>query len=169
MRKGLCSISVLGLVLVSCAGGQPTSINGWVWHDLCDSGQDGEAPPPSPLEGCVSEASAIGPYRADGIRQPEEPLLAGVVVRLGQGACPSFGRSEAVTVVTDVSYTFVGLQPGTYCVSIDPQVESNLAILQPGIWTFPEVSESFVMTTVTVQTGESRFEVDFGWDHQFLP
>jgi hypothetical protein len=169
MRLGLCSIPVLALVLVSCAAGQPTSINGWVWHDLCDSGQDGEAPPPSPPDGCLPEASAIGPYRADGIRQPEEPLLAGVVVRLGDGACPSFGRAEAVTAAADVSYSFAALQPGTYCVSIDPQTESNLALLRPGIWTFPEVSENVVMTTVTVQAGENRFEVDFGWDHLFLP
>jgi hypothetical protein len=61
------------------------------------------------------------------------------------------------------------LAAGTYCVSINPSEEPNLSLLRPGIWTSPEVSESTIDITVTLAEGENAFDINFGWDHQFLP
>lgn len=167
--------SLLLFTVVGCAvlrGSAPTatgSINGWIWHDLCDSGQDGEPPLASAPDGCIEDPSPIGPYRADGLQDPQEPPIGGVLVRLGKGACPAVGLAEATTVATDLSYSFVGLEAGTYCVSIGPAEAPNMDLLRPGIWTFPQVMQDTVGASVTVAEGQNVFDVNFGWDHQFLP
>jgi len=148
---------------------QTASINGWVWHDLCDSGKDGEPAPETTPAGCVKEDTALGPYHADGLLAVNEPLIEGVVVTLGEGACPSTGLAEQSTITTDLSFSFTGLKAGTYCVSIDPQREPNLAILRPGVWTYPAIEQGVISTTVTLTTGEYKGMVNFGWDYQFLP
>jgi hypothetical protein len=130
---------------------------------------DGQPALTSAPEGCLEAASAIGDYRADGIKDNQEPILADLVVHLGAGACPAVGLAETVTVATDLSYSFNGLQPGTYCVSIDASEEPNMSLLRPGIWTYPEVSEGTIGQTVELGQGESVFDINFGWDHQFLP
>ena len=107
-------------------------ISGWVWHDLCDSGQDGEPAPVTTPPGCVEAVSALGNYHADGLMAINEPPIEGVVVTLGEGICPSTGMAEISTIITDLSYSFSSLKAGSYCVSIDPQREPNLSILQPG-------------------------------------
>jgi hypothetical protein len=145
------------------------SIFGWVWHDVCATAKDGEPVLTSAPEGCIEAASPLGDYRADGRKEGLEPVIAGAVVRLGVGACPATGLAETTTIATDVSYSFVGLEAGTYCVSIDPSEEPNLTLLRPGIWTYPEVSEGTIEKTVTLKRGENVFDVNFGWDHQFLP
>jgi hypothetical protein len=89
------------------------------------------------------------------------------VVKLGEGACPSTGLAEMATLATDLSYSFTGLRVGAYCVSIDPQQEPNFTLLRPGLWTYPDVTEGLIGTTVTLQPGENKFDVNFGWDHQF--
>ena len=150
------------------------SIFGWVWHDQCVTGLDGQPAPTSTPPGCVEDDSPIGPYHANGLLDAaggsnEEPI-AGVVVRLFQGDCSSDllnQVAETMTIATDISYSFTGLHAGTYCVFIDPQEEVNLAILRPGLWTYPSVSESEIKQTVTLQPGEGKYDVNFGWDHQF--
>ena len=144
-------------------------ISGWVWYDLCDSGKDGQPAPATSPSGCVMNNSPLGLYHADGVLGSDEPLIEGVVVTLGEGACPSTGLAETSTITTDLSYSFTGLKAGTYCISIDPQREPNFSILRPGIWTYPILSQDVVNTTVTVSTGEYRGMVNFGWDHQFQP
>ena len=99
----------------------------------------------------------------------QEPAIADVVVRLGAGACPAAGLAEVTTIATDISYSFTGLEAGTYCVSLDPSEEPNLSLLRPGIWTFPKLSEGTIGTTVVLKPGENVYDVNFGWDHQFLP
>ena len=120
-------------------------------------------------EGCIEAASALGDYRGDGRKGGQEPAIEGIVVRLGAGACPVTGLAEATTIATDVSYSFTGLEAGTYCVSINPSEAPNMSRLRPGIWTYPEVAESTIGTTVTLAQGENVFDINFGWDHQFLP
>ena len=145
------------------------SISGWVWHDLCDSGQDGEPAKTKTPKGCMEDVSALGNYHADGCLSINEPLIEGVVVMLGEGICPSTGMAEQSTIITDLSYSFTGLKAGTYCVSIDPQFEPNFSILRPGEWTYPAVEQGVIGTTVTLYPGEYRGMVNFGWDYQFEP
>ena len=148
---------------------QSAMISGWVWHDLCDSIQDGGLAKTKAPEGCVEDVSALGNYHGDGLMSINEPLMEGVVVMLGEGVCPSTGIAEFSTITTDLSYSFSGLKAGTYCVSIDPQREPNLSILRPGEWTYPAIEQGVISTTVTLYPGEYRGMVNFGWDYQFRP
>jgi hypothetical protein len=43
----------------------------------------------------------------------------------------------------------------------------RLMALQPGLWTYPFVTEGIVGATVTLHPGENKFVVNFGWDYQF--
>jgi len=144
-------------------------ISGWVWHDQCESGKDGQPAPDTTPPGCVNEVSPLGIYHADGVMATDEPLIEGVVVSLGEGECPSIGLAEISTIITDLSYSFSELKAGAYCVSIDPQREPNFSILRPGEWTYPTVRTGVISTTVTVNAGEYRGMVNFGWDYQFQP
>jgi len=144
-------------------------ISGWVWHDQCESGKDGQPIPVTIPLGCMNEVSPLGPYHADGVMAIDEPLIEGVVVTLGEGECPSTGMAEMSTIITDLSYSFTELKAGTYCVSIDPQREPNYSILRPGVWTYPRVSQGVISTAVTVAAGEYKGMVNFGWDYQFQP
>jgi hypothetical protein len=148
---------------------QTAMISGWVWHDLCESGKDGEPAPATTPEGCVQEESPLGNFHADGALSNTEPLIEGVVVTLGKGACPSTGLAETSTIITDLSYSFSGLKAGIYCVSIDPQREPNFSILRPGVWTFPETNQEIISVTVNLTSGEYKGMVNFGWDYQFQP
>lgn len=98
-----------------------------------------------------------------------EPLIEGVVVMLGEGECPSTGLAEVATITSDLSFSFNGLKAGMYCVSIDPQREPDFSIFRPGIWTYPALSQDVIQSTVTLETGESKGMVNFGWDYQFKP
>jgi hypothetical protein len=144
-------------------------ISGWLWHDLCESGKDGESAPTTTPEGCVQEESPLGNFHADGIFSNAEPLIEGVVVTLGEGTCPSTGLAKTSTTITDLSYSFSGLKAGIYCISIDPQSEPNFSIIRPGMWTFPETSQDVISATVSLAPGEYRGMVNFGWDYQFQP
>ena len=143
------------------------SINGWVWHDECAI-FDGVGGSPDNLNpGCIEDAGGV---HADGLKTANEVPIGGVRVALGLGACPSDGLAEMTTSATDLSYSFTGLQAGTYCVSIDHLQEQNLPILLPGNWTSPSLTyDGPVITTVVLKAGENKFDVNFGWDYQFLP
>ncbi|MBN1978594.1 MAG: hypothetical protein JW918_14445 [Anaerolineae bacterium] len=136
------------------------SIGGKVWHDLCKVPYETVATPP---EGCVRLPD--GGIVANGLLEGGEPGLAGVVVELGSGACPSTGLATANTDA-DGMYTFAGLAAGTYCVSVNALSATNEVILIPGGWTYPNAEGS---ATVTIGAGEDRLDVNFGWDYQFLP
>lgn len=171
----LMIIVLLALVACNPAGEKVSppaaegSISGWLWHDACDSGKDGEAPPSSTPDGCVKDTSPLGDYHADGVMSAQEEPIAGVLVQLGKGECPSTGLAEATTIATDLSFSFERLQPGTYCVSIDPSNENNLPLLRPGIWTSPELAQGTIGTSVVVRKGGNVFDINFGWDYQFKP
>jgi hypothetical protein len=85
--------------------------------------------------GCAQEGDH---YRANGIKENNEAIIPGVKVKLGAGPCLAIGLAEAETLATDLSYSFTGLKPGTYCVSIDPLTEPSLSKLQNGSWTYPD-------------------------------
>ena len=145
----------------------PASINGWVWRDLCAVSSEGSGPV-RPSAGCIQAGDLY--YRADGVKGSDEPTIGGVKVRLSQGECPASSTlTSTTTITTDLSYSFTGLKPGTYCVAIDPLQEPNSAILLPGSWTYPAVVDGPISTTVVLRSGENKFNVNFGWDYQFLP
>jgi hypothetical protein len=132
-------------------------ISGIVWEDACQLLQDN-----TPSAGCV--VGAEGGYSADGIFDSEEARLAGVEVSLSAGECP--GNELLATATSDESgtYSFNDLQPGAYCVSIDPLVEPNASLLLPGSWTYPAPEVGSL--AVVVSAGQAQ-TADFGWDPQF--
>ena len=156
-------VSTLAPTATSVALG---SINGWVWHDECVI-FEGEGGSPDNLNpGCIEDAGGV---HADGLKTANEQPIGGVKVTLGLGACPSIGLAEMTTLVTDLSYSFTGLSAGTYCVSIDPTQGSNDQILLPGNWTYPAVIYGPASMTIVLKDGENKFDVNFGWDYEFLP
>ena len=173
MKAAILSLMIL-VTACSPLAGPPTrvpeargSINGWLWHDECVI-FEGEGGSPDNLNpGCIEDAGGV---HADGLKTDNESPIGGVKVFLGQGACPSTGLAEMTTIATDLSYSFIGLGAGTYCVSIDPLLEQNRSILLPGNWTYPSLTyDGPAATTVVLGAGENKFDVNFGWDYQFLP
>jgi len=106
---------------------------------------------------------------ADGLKTSNEQPIGGVKVSLGVGACPSIGLAETTTIVTDLSYSFTDLSAGIYCISIDPTQEPNTSILLSGNWTYPALTYGPASMTIALKVGENKFDVNFGWDFQFLP
>ncbi len=138
-------------------------ISGRVWEDLCSVPEIGPLPSPLPA-GCVSSG---GRAVADGIREPGEPGIANVMVRLGEGACPSTGLG--VTFTDEYGfYGFEVLPDTTYCVSVD--ASENISALVPGGWTSPATDSSQASMEMTFPDVEAYFyNMDFGWSYQFGP
>jgi hypothetical protein len=145
----------------------PGLIVGYLWHDLCASGVEGESPLAEAPVGCVPANTGSG-FLANGVLEAGEPGIAGITVNLGVGACPSVGLTSAVSN-NDGAYLFSDLSPGTYCVSIDPIAPQNASILRPGSWTYPVPMGGVSAVSITVGEGENKRDVNFGWDFQFLP
>ncbi len=137
----------------------PASISGIVWNDYCPIFNPAD-PVPS---GCIDLGGGI--YGGNGTLDAGEVGFAGVLVDLGAGACPSTGLATTLTA-GDGSYSFTGLSAGSYCVSIDPLSATNSVILIPGGWTYPTQGGNAAWN-VTVDAGEDRIGVSFGWDFQF--
>lgn len=150
------------------ASGGTGGIAGRVWHDVCAAPAEGQPTPANPPRGC--QRSLGGALRANGMLEPGEGGLADIVVRLGEGACPSFGFSETVTDAEGL-FIFAGLAPGTYCASIDPGEPANADLLQPGWWTYPSTAnpEGPVLVQVSLGEGELRSDLYFAWDFEFKP
>jgi hypothetical protein len=144
----------------------PAQITGRVWHDLCGLPSEGQQQPSLPPEGCIE---VNGSYQADGIYDQTEPGIMGISVSLGLGNCPSVGLAESVTNEDGV-YAFIGIDPGMYCVSVDPAQPKNSEILRPGKWTSnPNAGASVVSLSVSLEPEEEVSGIDFGWDYQLLP
>jgi hypothetical protein len=146
----------------------PGSISGRVWHDLCAfTGQ--AVLPNSSATGCVFSGT-INSYQADGILESEEPGIGGVSISLGSGSCPSLGLGSAISD-SDGKFTFTGLPPGNYCITVDPSMGVNSSILIPGVWTKPvqNASGSAAGYTITLIEGPNVDGVYFGWDYLNLP
>lgn len=144
----------------------PTHVTGIVWHDLCALPPEGQPQPSLPPEGCID---VNGSYQADGIYHQTEPGIMGVTVSLGLGNCPSVGFAESVTNEDGV-FAFIGIDPRTYCVSVDPSQPKNAEILRPGKWTSdPNAGASVVSMSVNLGPEGEVSGIDFGWDYQLLP
>ncbi|MDX9992531.1 MAG: hypothetical protein RBS68_10850 [Anaerolineales bacterium] len=140
------------------------SIGGIIWHDLCATPFESGGALPA---GCVTLPD--GGMQANGIREPGEPGIANVEVRLHFGACTD------PVVATQRSgsfgeYVFDGILAfGAHCVSIDSTSEPNASILIPGSWTFPMGSTGSTATANANLESGSNIQQDFGWDYQLLP
>ncbi|MFQ5924339.1 MAG: NBR1-Ig-like domain-containing protein, partial [Anaerolineales bacterium] len=135
------------------------SIEGILWHDLCVNDST-EAEPPL---GCVID-NVTWEYIANGILEIGEPGIPDVRIGLGFGACPSIGLAEVKTKA-EGAYTIEGLWPGEYCVSVILGGAHQLASMVTGIWTYPKDG----MQTITLEHGELRSDVNFGWDYLNKP
>ena len=91
------------------------SASGLVWHDLCAVPQDTPATPPP---GCVDLGG--GSLGADGIYNPGEPGISGLIVKVGTGPCPISLILTEVPTNTNGEYSLPFLFAGTYCITIDP-------------------------------------------------
>ncbi len=134
-------------------------ITGLVWHDLCGAAAEDSS---ITTGNCTETLSGL---RANGTADPGEPGLDGVEVQLGAGACPASGLA---TTTTDSGgrFTFSNLESGTYCVSVNPDITPNQALLQPGAWTAPGANEG--QATIELPA-EGEVQLDFGWDFDRLP
>jgi hypothetical protein len=140
-------------------------VSGIVWHDLC-SVQPGDPIPAVLPDGCVLDGSIV---HADGIRQPGEPGIAGIVVDIGFGDCPSSGL---VSTVTDAEghFSFPPLPPLPYCININAEDETNASILLPGRWTkVPSGHMGYTFWPIALYGEQVRNDIEFGWDYDDLP
>jgi CSLREA domain-containing protein len=141
------------------------SASGLVWHDLCAVPY---SPPSTPPPGCVDLGG--GSLGADGIYDPLEPGIGGLLVRIGTGPCPiSLILTEVPTNSAgefDFAYLFGG---ATYCIEIDALLPPNDTILIPGIWTYPVRGAAPAQVEINPAVNEDLVDINFGWDYQFLP
>ncbi len=137
---------------------QNGTISGWVWNDYCLTDDTGNV-----LAGdCVQDGA--GNYHADGMIQPTEVYIPAVTVQLQSGSCIQNNPKRTAVTDTNGRYIFEYLQPGTYCVSINPSQDGNAAILLPGDWTFPGLGVRY--HEIVVYAGQHTTPVDFGWDYE---
>jgi hypothetical protein len=135
-------------------------ISGKVWQDICDVSTLAQGTNPEPGKGCSIKESVS--YSANGMHDGGEPGLEGLLVDLGQGACPSSGLGATITD-GDGFFLFTGLREGTYCVSVDAKYDQNARILSLGEWAFPDAVLSG-RHKLTLADGEIRTGVNFGWE-----
>jgi hypothetical protein len=138
------------------------TLMGRVWRDSCPPGAE-TAPAPTPA--CVD--SGFGQFQGNGVIDPGEPGIAGVKVRLAAGVCPGVRLAEAVTGA-DGAYRFDDVNPGTYCLSVDP---AESTVLAAGGWTVPEVEDIRGVATLpaAAAAGAETRELNFGWDDRLVP
>ncbi len=137
-------------------------ISGLIREDLCTINIAANGAASVPSEGCVELDD--GSFKANGLIDPEEPGLPGIIVDLGAGICPSGGLASTITDREGL-FLFGGLRAGTYCVSIDETDERNVPLLVKGEWTYP-LYDVRSEQTVFLNPSESRLDLNFGWDAQ---
>jgi hypothetical protein len=134
------------------------SISGLVWNDECLN--DGGAM----LPGCTQNVDSPE-YVGNGILDKEEKGIGNARILLGTGICPSEGLAM-IMAEEDGSYSFNGLLPGDYCITVEDLDQD------PGIWTYPQVDKSSKVSrmTVTLKAGSVVSDVNFGRDYiELLP
>ena len=141
-----------------------TFITGTVWQEYCAI-PDGPLPDPLPF-GCV--ATSGGGATGNGFRDPGEPGISNVVVRIGSGSCPSANLGVTLTD-SQGEFLFQGLEAGTYCISVN--VNDNTGVLIPGGFTYPADStdSDIAYHEVTIADEDLVRYVDYGWLYQFGP
>ena len=148
-------------------GSTNATVFGLVWHDMCAYTPGDPIPDPLPA-GCIIDQ--WGNVHADAVHQSDEPGIAGVVVDIGPGDCPSAGLAAAVTDANGY-YVFNEMAAGKYCLRIDPAHDSsNESILMPGSWTvIPSGHEGMTFRAISLVANHTLPGQDFGWDYDDLP
>ncbi len=144
------------------------SISGVVWNDKCEF-SGGVAGEPVVLgDGCVDLGDVqAGEFGANAERDSGEPGFSDVRIQLGSGECSSTGLAETTTA-KDGSYRFSGLEPGTYCVTLDVMYDGNPNRLIPGGLTYPSRGAGVGRWTIKLYYGDAKSGIDFGWEFQHL-
>jgi hypothetical protein len=129
------------------------SISGLVWNDEClnDGG--------SMLPGCTQNVDNSG-FVGNGILDMGEVGIGTARIFLGTGICPSEGLAM-IMAGEDGSYSFNGLMPGDYCITVEDLDQD------PAVWTYPQVDKASKVSrmTVTVKAGAVVSDVNFGRDY----
>lgn len=144
------------------SGPLPGSISGAVWADDCAQtglpATNSQAP-----AGC--RAAPDGLLAGDGQRQPGEPGLSHLLVRLGAGDCPASGLGQTLTDSSG-RFIFSQIPSGRYCVTLSTGDANNRLLLGPGMWTSPGPSLDSVNRPAVVTSDEPATGVDFSWSPQ---
>ncbi len=140
-------------------------VSGQLWHDVCLADPEGVDPATTTETGCIDRGDGL--LSANGLRDTGEVGIGGVIVNLGAGDCPSTGLATTISDGNGI-YLFGGLQAGSYCVSIDTEGTQNGSVLFGGEWTSPP-SDSLAEATTELLLGESKLNVNFGWQYIQLP
>jgi hypothetical protein len=150
----------------SCPAEMYGMIQGTVWEDQCASPGAGTPMPNQPPLGCVYPSP--GTIFTNQTYDPGEPGIPGLVVLLGQGACPSTGY-RAISTGPDGTFNFYFILAGTYCVNVDSQDSFNNPILIPGTWTNPNtaIGNALASQTITISAGQDVKNMNFGWWYHF--
>lgn len=152
----------LVIVLAACAGGAPSNIRPTPMLPLATPLIVQQPPVPLGQPGSIS-GTVFNDSNANGVKDAGEPVIAGIQVQLGGGACPAAGLAQTTSLADEPSYTFDGLVAGEFCVSIDAQQPQNAAILGTGAWTVPQQTPGTIAQSVILSADEAKANVDFGW------
>lgn len=136
-------------------------ISGRVWNDFCSQFAGGSPPP-----GCIDPITPGDPYPADGLMRPGETGFQGVIVVLKSKIDNCSSTVDTTTTDVNGEYSFVGLVPGGYCVSVDALDPTNVNVLIPGGWSYPTAGGIVVVAEVTHDPETDATGVNFGWDFQ---
>ncbi len=130
-------------------------IGGHVWLDRCGP----------TAESCVPLGD--GHARGNGLAQPGEPGLAAITVALLDRHCA--GDPIALTVTdAEGAFAFEDLEPGVYCVTVDPRNLDN-AVIAPGRWTAPLSGRlNAPASRLALLSAGAAVEVDFGRDTDWV-
>lgn len=118
--------------------------------------------PPAAGAGAIA-GTVFNDSDGNGARDQGEPVIAGVIVQLATGACPGTVQAQTTSTANSPSYAFQGLNAGDYCVVVDAGSPQNTAILGQGSWTVPPEPTAIAAVPVTLNAGETRGDLDFGW------
>ena len=141
--------------------GQPGTVTGRVWSDVCARPPGWDWGDPTPA-GCEFREGGLS---ADGEMDAGESGLAGVTVNYTLGACPP-GTGAVQASLTDASADYViYLPPGSYCVWLDSSAGNNAAVLGGGRPTYPACFyDTMDACTVELSDGEILTGFNFGWE-----
>jgi hypothetical protein len=157
------------VVVISTIPANTASISGVVWHDLCALAGGEGGMPIQPSAGCVP--SNEGGFKANGIREADEPGLGGVLVSLEYGAC---GEDRRLFRSEDKRGWFlrfhrICLRECTVSWSIRSARRTSLFCRVNGLHRSMLSNSGAAKFSVTLADGEQRSDINFGWDYQFLP
>ncbi|MBI4672826.1 MAG: hypothetical protein HY741_14300 [Chloroflexi bacterium] len=117
---------------------------------------------PQPATAAFIGGNVFNDSNGNGAKEDGEPIIAGIIVTLANGACPGAVVGQTTSTVNTPAYKFDSLNAGEYCVAIDAASPQNSAILGQGEWTAPQKAQGIIADTVNLRQ-RPKDNVDFGW------